>query len=78
MPTAVPAIEDILGADAASLLRHQCRTIPKESLHLPGPDFVERVHAAAIRQISLDALDDVELELVGTIHAELRRVERLR
>src|SRR5262249_30891131 len=22
---------------------HQCRTIPKESLHLPGPDFIDRV-----------------------------------
>ena len=26
------------------LLQHQCKTIPKESLHLPGPDFVERIH----------------------------------
>ena len=25
------------------LLDHQCKTIPKESLHLPGPDFVDRV-----------------------------------
>ena len=24
-------------------LTHQCRTVPKESLHLPGPDFVDRV-----------------------------------
>ncbi len=35
-------IESILGDDAG-LLRHQCRTIPKESLHLPSPDFVDRV-----------------------------------
>ena len=35
-------IESILGDDA-SLLRHQCRTIPKETLHLPGPEFVDRV-----------------------------------
>jgi class I fructose-bisphosphate aldolase len=32
----------MLGDDAA-LLTHQCRTIAKESLHLPGPDFVDRV-----------------------------------
>jgi fructose-bisphosphate aldolase, class I len=36
-------IEDILGKEAQSLLEHTCRTIPKEQLHLPGPDFVERV-----------------------------------
>ena len=35
-------IEAILGADASSLLQHQCTTIPKTSLHLPGPDSVER------------------------------------
>ena len=34
-------IEDILGADAAPLLQHQCKTIPKETLHLPGPDYVQ-------------------------------------
>ena len=26
-----------------SLLNHKCEGIPKESLHLPGPDFVDRV-----------------------------------
>jgi class I fructose-bisphosphate aldolase len=36
-------IQQMLGADAASLLGHQCKGIPKESLHLPGPDFIERV-----------------------------------
>jgi class I fructose-bisphosphate aldolase len=37
--------------DDASLLHHQCRTIPKESLHLPGPDFVDRVYALTDRPI---------------------------
>jgi class I fructose-bisphosphate aldolase len=36
-------LELLLGADAKSLLDHQCKTIPKESIHLPGPDFVDRV-----------------------------------
>ncbi len=36
-------IEQLLGADTKSLLEHKCTTIPKESLHLPGPDFVDRV-----------------------------------
>ena len=41
-PDLINRLEQILGEDAA-LLRHQCRTIPKELLHLPGPDFVDRV-----------------------------------
>jgi fructose-bisphosphate aldolase, class I len=41
-------IERILGDDAA-LLQHQCKTIPRESLHLPGPDFVDRVCAISDR-----------------------------
>ena len=36
-------IQALLGADADSLLSHVCRGIPKDSLHLPGPDFVNRV-----------------------------------
>jgi class I fructose-bisphosphate aldolase len=41
-------IEAIL-ADDAALLRHQCKTIPRDLLHLPGPDFVERVFTATDR-----------------------------
>ena len=41
-------IEELLGKDA-SLLTHQCQTIPRESLHLPGPDFVDRVAALSDR-----------------------------
>jgi class I fructose-bisphosphate aldolase len=55
-------IEEILGADAGPLLQHQCKTIPKESLHLPGPDYVERIYALSDRQTrvlgSLQALLD--------------------
>jgi class I fructose-bisphosphate aldolase len=43
-------VEQLLGADAASLLAHQCKTIPKESIHLPGPDFIDRVFLASDRQ----------------------------
>lgn len=35
-------IKELLGSDA-SLLEHKCTTIPKESLHLPGGDFVDRI-----------------------------------
>jgi len=35
-------IEDLLGDDR-ELLTHECRTIARDRLHLPGPDFVDRV-----------------------------------
>src|ERR1700730_9743770 len=38
----------MLEADS-SLLEHQCKTIPKESIHLPGPDSVERIFAQSDR-----------------------------
>jgi class I fructose-bisphosphate aldolase len=46
----MPTVEDILGADASTLLNHQCK-IPKETLHLPGPDFVERIHLSSSRPV---------------------------
>lgn len=36
-------IEELLGKDAGSLLTHQCKTLSKDQLHLPGPDFVDRI-----------------------------------
>lgn len=44
-------IQKALGADAKSLLEHQCKTIPKEYLYLPGPDFVDRIFAGSDRSI---------------------------
>jgi fructose-bisphosphate aldolase, class I len=43
-------IISLLGDDAKSLLEHRCTGIPKESLALPGPDFVDRVVAASDRK----------------------------
>ncbi len=37
------SLESLLGDEAASLLEHTCTTVAKEHLHLPGPDFVDRV-----------------------------------
>ena len=39
----VEKIAELLGDQADSLLNHQCKTISKDSLHKPGPDFVDRV-----------------------------------
>ena len=34
-----------LGSEAKSLLGHECRTVAKDQLHLPGPDWVDRIFA---------------------------------
>ena len=36
-------IQEILGAEGSGLLEHECKTIDKSMLQLPGPDFVDRV-----------------------------------
>ena len=41
--------EQILGADAGMLLRHECKTIPKSLLHVPGPDYVDRIYLGSDR-----------------------------
>ncbi len=42
-------IEKILGKEANYLLDHKCNTVKKEHLHLPGPDFVDRVMTTSDR-----------------------------
>ena len=36
-------VQELLGSDADALLSHVTKTIAKENIHLPGPDFVDRV-----------------------------------
>jgi class I fructose-bisphosphate aldolase len=43
-------IEQLLGPDGKSLLEHQCKTIAKELLHIPGPDFLDRVFISSDRK----------------------------
>ena len=42
-------IQSLLGDDAESLLGHVSKTIDKSQLHLPGPDFVDRIFAQSDR-----------------------------
>ena len=49
----IKAIEDMLGSDARALLEHRCKGIPRESIHLPGPDFVDRVFTPTDRSVSV-------------------------
>ena len=47
MPTnekaSIARIEELLGDKARYYLDHQCKTVPKEQLQLPGPDFIDRI-----------------------------------
>ncbi|MEJ2536154.1 MAG: class I fructose-bisphosphate aldolase [Calditrichia bacterium] len=43
----------LLGNEADSLLNHTCNTVPKKDLHLPGPDFVDRIFAPSDRHINV-------------------------
>jgi fructose-bisphosphate aldolase, class I len=44
-------IEKILKGKSQDLLTHECKTVSKESLHLPGPDWVDRIFAPTDRNI---------------------------
>ena len=49
MSNSFSQIQSLLGADADSLLSHECKTISKDKLHLPGPDYIDRVVACSDR-----------------------------
>jgi class I fructose-bisphosphate aldolase len=76
---AMSQIETTLGDEAAGLLEHQCKTIPKEHLHLPGPDFIDRVGIASDRPIraltSLQALIN-HGRLAGTGYVSILPVDQ--
>jgi class I fructose-bisphosphate aldolase len=50
--SALARVEELLGDEADSLLSHRCETIDSSLLHLPGPDFVDRVIAGSDRSNS--------------------------
>ena len=47
--TELSKIEQALGNKASYFLEHKCKGIPKDLLHLPGPDFVDRLVAPTDR-----------------------------
>jgi class I fructose-bisphosphate aldolase len=44
-------IQSLLGTEADSLLGHECKTVKKDKLHLPGPDWIDRIFAPSDRNI---------------------------
>jgi class I fructose-bisphosphate aldolase len=45
----IEKIIGILGNEGENLLKHECKTILKEGLHLPGPDFIDRIFSLSDR-----------------------------
>ena len=45
------SIEQLLGAKAESLLGFKNPKISRERLHVPGPDFIDRVYAVSDRNV---------------------------
>ncbi|MCA9851620.1 MAG: fructose-bisphosphate aldolase, partial [Dehalococcoidia bacterium] len=41
--------EKLLGNDAEQLLAYEAKAIPRDDLHLPGPDFVDRIFGPSDR-----------------------------
>ena len=49
----IKQIEALLGSEAESLLGHECKTVSKDQLHLPGPDWVDRIFGPSDRPVSV-------------------------
>ena len=70
---------DLLGADAEALLSHTCTAIPKQTLHLPGGDFVDRVYADSDRNVpTLRSLQSIfnSGRLAGTGYVSILPVDQ--
>jgi len=46
-------IAELLGPQAQNLLQHTSQTIAKDQVHVPGPDFIDRVWSASDRSPSV-------------------------
>lgn len=72
-------IHELLGADAESILGHVSKTIPKENIHVPGPDFIDRIWLQSDRNPnvlrSLQTLFD-NGRLSGTGHLSILPVDQ--
>ncbi len=49
----IKKIQSLLGPDAEELLTYQCTGFKKEDLHLPGPDFIDRVWTLSDRPVKV-------------------------
>src|SRR4030088_2101534 len=77
--TTMDQLESILGDQAKGLLEHSCKTVSKDLLHLPGPDFVSRVWSGSDRPVqvlrSLEAIYN-HGRLAGTGYVSILPVDQ--
>lgn len=72
-------LEKYLKEETFYLLDHECTTIPKKNIHLPGPDFVDRIMASTDRPNRvLGSLQQLfnHGRLAGTGHLSLLPVDQ--
>src|SRR5471030_183347 len=72
-------LEALLGADAKSLLEHKCLGIPKDTIHVPGPDYVERIYSISDRPVPvLRSLQQLlnHGRLGGTVYVSILPVDQ--
>src|SRR4030088_454963 len=77
--TTMDQLESILGDQAKGLLEHSCKTVSKDLLHLPGPDFVSRVWTGSDRPVqSLRSLESIynHGRLAGTGYVSILPVDQ--
>ena len=46
-------LHNLLGDDAEALVSYECKGVPRDDLHLPGPDFVDRVAVETDRPVAV-------------------------
>jgi class I fructose-bisphosphate aldolase len=77
--SATDRLTDLLGDEADSLLNHVCEGVDKSLLHLPGPDFIDRIFTETDRSIqtmrNLRALFD-HGRLAGTGYVSILPVDQ--
>ena len=75
----IDRLEELLGPATRELLDHKARTIPKDQLHLPGPDYIDRVVSHSDRSTavlrSLESLLD-HGRLAGTGYVSILPVDQ--
>ncbi|MDP8261996.1 MAG: class I fructose-bisphosphate aldolase [Candidatus Ancaeobacter aquaticus] len=49
----IKKITTLLGKDADSFLKHECKTISKDMIHVPGPDFIDQNFLQTDRSINV-------------------------
>jgi class I fructose-bisphosphate aldolase len=78
-PAIIDRLEELLGPATRELLDHKARTIPKDQLQLPGPDFIDRVTSYSDRSTavlrSLQSLLD-HGRLAGTGYVSILPVDQ--